>query len=46
MLDQNSANDTSGDASDHNISDGVTFRLYRPEDWPGARMSSAPCGLR
>jgi len=38
MLDQNPDHDTREDASDHNISEGVRFRLYRAEDWPGVRQ--------
>jgi hypothetical protein len=38
MPDQNPDYGTRDGASDHNISEGVTFRLYRPEDWPGVRQ--------
>jgi len=37
MLDQNPNDDARGDATDDNMSDGITFRPYRPEDWPGVR---------
>ena len=37
MLDQNSNYQTHAGPTDPNRSDGVTFRLYRPEDWPGVR---------